>query len=328
MADLNPPPPPPPSSASGTLNFTLESDDISSLLHTLLHHSSSAAAAGAAPMVSPPMVLSDSDPRQFYGSESFHGLEGMNVTVSSFYGSQGSSTFRYESVFRGAIESETERIGEFDYESEDHEASEIQPNRAPAKSSSKRTRAAEVHNMSEKRRRQRINEKMKALQKLIPNSNKTDKASMLDEAIEYLKQLQLQVQMLAMRNGSTLHPFYLPSTVPTVQPSQVAAAGFDEGNGRPSTSAGAMFSINQPLPLHNMFDLSNRYTNSLDQKLLFPMEADNGNLHPSLDIESSGGLHERPTNFSSPKEHCKDIKFRPLQLEVSRGENSSSGVSS
>ncbi|XP_062016238.1 transcription factor LRL1-like isoform X1 [Rosa rugosa] len=29
----------------------------------------------------------------------------------------------------------------------------------------------------------------------IPNSNKTDKASMLDEAIEYLKQLQLQVQL-------------------------------------------------------------------------------------------------------------------------------------
>lgn len=36
---------------------------------------------------------------------------------------------------------------------------------------------------------------MKALQNLIPNSNKTDKASMLDEAIEYLKQLQLQVQV-------------------------------------------------------------------------------------------------------------------------------------
>nr|GEX28618.1 transcription factor SPATULA [Tanacetum cinerariifolium] len=53
---------------------------------------------------------------------------------------------------------------------------------------SKRTRAAE-------RRRSRINEKMKALQKLIPNSNKTDKASMLDEAIEYLKQLQLRVQV-------------------------------------------------------------------------------------------------------------------------------------
>ncbi|KAJ8490991.1 hypothetical protein OPV22_012712 [Ensete ventricosum] len=61
---------------------------------------------------------------------------------------------------------------------------------------------AAVHNMSEKRRRSRINEKMRALQNLIPNSNKI-KASMLDEAIEYLKQLQLQVQILSMRNVNT-----------------------------------------------------------------------------------------------------------------------------
>ncbi|OAY63059.1 Transcription factor PIF3 [Ananas comosus] len=40
-------------------------------------------------------------------------------------------------------------------------------------SGSKRSRAAEVHNLSEKRRRSRINEKMKALQNLIPNSNKS-----------------------------------------------------------------------------------------------------------------------------------------------------------
>ncbi|TXG63942.1 hypothetical protein EZV62_010936 [Acer yangbiense] len=59
----------------------------------------------------------------------------------------------------------------------------------------KRSRAAEVHNLSERRRRDRINEKMKALQELIPRCNKSDKASMLDEAIEYLKSLQLQVQV-------------------------------------------------------------------------------------------------------------------------------------
>ncbi|KHN36350.1 Transcription factor PIF1 [Glycine soja] len=59
--------------------------------------------------------------------------------------------------------------------------------------STKRSHAAEVHNLSERRRRDRINEKMKALQELIPRCNKSGKASMLDEPIEYLKSLQLQV---------------------------------------------------------------------------------------------------------------------------------------
>ncbi|EYU35367.1 hypothetical protein MIMGU_mgv1a019493mg, partial [Erythranthe guttata] len=66
---------------------------------------------------------------------------------------------------------------------------------------SKRSRVAEVHNLSERRRRDRINEKMRALQELIPNCNKVDKASMLDEAIEYLKNLQLQLQIMSMRAG-------------------------------------------------------------------------------------------------------------------------------
>jgi hypothetical protein len=39
---------------------------------------------------------------------------------------------------------------------------------------------------------------MKALQELVPNSNKTDKASMLDEIIDYVKFLQLQVKILSM----------------------------------------------------------------------------------------------------------------------------------
>ncbi|XP_066370337.1 transcription factor PHYTOCHROME INTERACTING FACTOR-LIKE 13-like isoform X10 [Miscanthus floridulus] len=71
----------------------------------------------------------------------------------------------------------------------------------------RRSRAAEVHNLSERKRRDRINEKMRALQELIPHCNKqTDKASMLDEAIEYLKSLQLQVQMMWMGSGIAAPP--------------------------------------------------------------------------------------------------------------------------
>ncbi|KAI3452008.1 hypothetical protein Pfo_008673 [Paulownia fortunei] len=116
---------------------------------------------------------------------------------------------------------------EYDYDSEEAVEAfveETAPKPTPPRSSSKRSRAAEVHNMSEKRRRSRINEKMKALQNLIPNSNKTDKASMLDEAIEYLKQLQLQVQMLTMRNGLSFYPICLPGML---QPNQISQMKMD-----------------------------------------------------------------------------------------------------
>ncbi|XP_052194730.1 LOW QUALITY PROTEIN: transcription factor PIF3-like [Diospyros lotus] len=87
---------------------------------------------------------------------------------------------------------------------------------------SKRSRAAEVHNLSERRRRDRINEKMRALQELIPNCNKVDKASMLDEAIEYLKTLQLQVQIMSMGAGLYMPSMLLPTGMHHVHPAHMA----------------------------------------------------------------------------------------------------------
>lgn len=62
--------------------------------------------------------------------------------------------------------------------------------------SNKRIKASAIHNQSERRRRDKINQRMKELQKLVPNSSKRDKASMLDEVIQYMRQLQAQVQMM------------------------------------------------------------------------------------------------------------------------------------
>ncbi|KAJ6805870.1 transcription factor UNE10 isoform X2 [Iris pallida] len=86
--------------------------------------------------------------------------------------------------------------------------------------STKRSRAAAVHNQSERRRRDRINQRMRTLQKLVPTSSKTDKASMLDEVIEYLKQLQSQVQMMS-RMGS-MPPMMMPMGMQQFQMSMMA----------------------------------------------------------------------------------------------------------
>ncbi|XP_015874809.1 transcription factor PIF3 isoform X2 [Ziziphus jujuba] len=96
-------------------------------------------------------------------------------------------------------------------EDADEESVGVKKIAAARASGSKRSRAAEVHNLSERRRRDRINEKMRALQELIPNCNKVDKASMLDEAIEYLKTLQLQVQIMSMGAGLYMPPMMLPT---------------------------------------------------------------------------------------------------------------------
>ncbi|KAL2333535.1 hypothetical protein Fmac_014748 [Flemingia macrophylla] len=159
-----------------------------------------------------------------------------------------------------ASENETD---DYDCESEEGEALveevTVPPKSVRSRSSSKRSRAAEVHNLSEKRRRSRINEKLKALQNLIPNSNKTDKASMLDEAIEYLKQLQLQVQMLSMRNGLSFHPMLFPEGL---QPLQVYQMRMDSGEENRSTHSNTTTSrpMHKENPIHFSSNLPNKHT--------------------------------------------------------------------
>ncbi|KAF2304223.1 hypothetical protein GH714_028647 [Hevea brasiliensis] len=62
----------------------------------------------------------------------------------------------------------------------------------------RRGQATDPHSIAERLRREKIAERMKNLQELVPNSSKIDKASMLDEIIEYVKFLQLQVKVLSM----------------------------------------------------------------------------------------------------------------------------------
>ncbi|KAG6438124.1 hypothetical protein SASPL_103060 [Salvia splendens] len=252
-----------------------ESEDMSSFLQILLQNSSSSAAAAAG---------------GFFGGG---GAVAKSSTSISF---SDPSCKNLPSTFEGG-------------EAYDTMVNPVAPR------SSKRSRAAEVHNLSEKRRRSRINEKLKALQNLIPNSNKTDKASMLDEAIEYLKQLQLQVQMLTMRNGLSLHPGYSLGSLQSMLAPPSVGLDIDEGIPLLLTNRGLEFSRDQ----NDVFMQSptNHGPSALPTLVPSTSNAANSAVLPSYGL------------MASTKDICRDDTLSRLQLDIScSGNNLSPRVSS
>ncbi|XP_008791127.3 transcription factor bHLH137-like [Phoenix dactylifera] len=68
----------------------------------------------------------------------------------------------------------------------------------------RRGQATDSHSLAERVRREKISERMKMLQGLVPGCDKaTGKALMLDEIINYVQSLQHQVEFLSMRLAST-----------------------------------------------------------------------------------------------------------------------------
>ncbi|PSS31440.1 Transcription factor SPATULA like [Actinidia chinensis var. chinensis] len=309
----------------------LESEEISSFLQNLLHNSFTSPASSSCPsskdkhkqsvMADSSIVFNFSDPDRGFMADA---RECTRNTFSEFC-AVDSDGITSSSKRKFPVESD---VDDFGSDCKGPEASEAPVNQAPSRSS-KRCRAAEIHNLSEKRRRSKINEKLKALQNLIPNSNKTDKASMLDEAIEYLKQLQLQVQMLSMRNGASLHPFCFPGSVNLAQLSQ-AVISFDEGNEVLNANRGEdTFSRTQDISVQAAFDLPNQTTPSNQPSLISPM-TNITDSETSFALEPSIQNVYGPFNLlTSSKEFCREDRLSQLQLDMSySGKNSSSGLSS
>ncbi|PIA33217.1 hypothetical protein AQUCO_04200163v1 [Aquilegia coerulea] len=66
--------------------------------------------------------------------------------------------------------------------------------------------ATDPQSLYARKRRERINERLKILQNLVPNGTKVDISTMLEEAVEYVKFLQLQIKLLS----SDEHWMYSP----------------------------------------------------------------------------------------------------------------------
>ncbi|KAM7516366.1 hypothetical protein LguiA_005949 [Lonicera macranthoides] len=65
------------------------------------------------------------------------------------------------------------------------------------KAKQKSTQSKDPQSVAAKNRRERISERLKILQDLVPNGSKVDLVTMLEKAISYVKFLQLQVKVLA-----------------------------------------------------------------------------------------------------------------------------------
>nr|GMD91423.1 transcription factor SPATULA-like [Ipomoea batatas] len=323
---------------------SLESEDMSSFVHNLLHGSSASAAAAAggggglfarsttvasnnlesrmrdgssAAVVESSSSLNLSDPCGFYGAQ-------VKEDAVNAFSSAGIGDCDAITSSKGIEFAHDNKVDDFAFTLEDCETSDAPSNQAQPRGS-KRSRSAEVHNLSEKRRRSRINEKLKALQNLIPNSNKTDKASMLDEAIEYLKQLQLQVQMLTMRNGLSLYPGYFQGSLQSIQLPPSGSA-FDE-NVIPNTRGATNFSGDQEISLQNRFEISHQ--NPSAQQNVSSMKNTTNSESPLVFETPMHNHYGMLNHLASTKDICRNDSLSRLHLDMScSGNNSSPGVSS
>ncbi|XP_060193960.1 transcription factor bHLH84-like [Lycium barbarum] len=65
------------------------------------------------------------------------------------------------------------------------------------KSRASRGAATDPQSLYARKRRERINERLRILQNLVPNGTKVDISTMLEEAVTYVKFLQLQIKLLS-----------------------------------------------------------------------------------------------------------------------------------
>lgn len=80
------------------------------------------------------------------------------------------------------------------------EASKPEPPKDYIHVRARRGQATDSHSLAERVRREKISERMKFLQDLVPGCNKvTGKATVLDEIINYVQSLQRQVEFLSMK---------------------------------------------------------------------------------------------------------------------------------
>ncbi|KAK1290286.1 Transcription factor bHLH62 [Acorus calamus] len=164
----------------------------------------------------------------------------------------------------------------------------------------RRGQATDSHSLAERVRREKISERMKFLQDLVPGCNKvTGKAVMLDEIINYVQSLQRQVEFLSMKLA-TVNPRPDFNMESLLAKDILQSRGSLPHNGYPLENAAPAFAFAQSAQ-QQVNALQGLVNNGLEsQSSLNPSE--NHTLRPSLSMQLQGmdGLCDaasQPGNF-------------------------------
>uniref|UniRef100_A0A0D9X9Z3 BHLH domain-containing protein n=1 Tax=Leersia perrieri TaxID=77586 RepID=A0A0D9X9Z3_9ORYZ len=125
----------------------------------------------------------------------------------------------------------------------------------------RRGQATDSHSLAERVRRERISQRMKVLQDLVPGCNKViGKALMLDEIINYVQSLQRQVEFLSMKLA-TVNPLDFSNLPTLLQKDMYQACG---------PSASSVFSLessNSAFPFAEQGDVFQQFApNSMESQ--------------------------------------------------------------
>ncbi|KAF7810881.1 transcription factor bHLH63-like [Senna tora] len=214
----------------------------------------------------------------------------------------------------------------------------------------RRGQATDSHSLAERVRREKISERMKYLQDLVPGCNKiTGKAGMLDEIINYVQSLQRQVEFLSMKLAAVnpridfniddlftkeVFPTCAPTSFPTIEmtpnpaylqfdSAQHAASccGLDMGLNPPDMGLRRTISAPVSMPPETFLD-----TSCFTQILPFSTcEADLQNLYNvafdqarSTTSYPSQPFTERQTFCVSNTKYCDLVPRRSLQAGLNK----------
>ncbi|KAH1130853.1 hypothetical protein J1N35_002231 [Gossypium stocksii] len=179
----------------------------------------------------------------------------------------------------------------------------------------RRGQATDSHSLAERVRREKISERMKLLQNLVPGCNKvTGKALMLDEIINYVQSLQRQVEFLSMKLASvnTRLDFNMDSLMPKemFQSNDSLAHQIFPMD----SSATAIFEQQNPALHHHHAHMSN---GTMSQCLVGPLDT---SIHPNLNTHLPQIHHFTPSMPQYPTFCEGDLQ---TIVEMGLGQNQS-----